>query len=266
MVKRLEDVLGGMEYLGRFIAIGTDENANDVVVYGLTGRSPSSQARRLVLENDVVRTEPTDPETLAKGNPELLVYNCIDASDRRAVIVSNGRQTSKIKSAIGYTSGMDRSISLMAQVMSIPHDGEGIDVTIFEPDEPNYTPRITGMIGADGSIALGIVRNLSGQAIRSFHEVPRHPGIGVGRFIATYAGYNVKPGEQIPSFEGEPIPVQMPSGNAEDIANAVYEALGPKSEQIGVLSPGADFRVGVAVAVINPMQERTYHIINRHKE
>ena len=81
-----------MTYPGRLIALGRDlSGAFNVVIYAITGRSPSSQARRLVAEGNAVWTKPTDPEVLNKGNPDLLVYPALVLG--AGIAVSNGKQT-----------------------------------------------------------------------------------------------------------------------------------------------------------------------------
>ena len=91
-----------MEYPGRVIIIGQDRNArNDVVIYAITGRSPSSQARKLVKESHAIWARPTDEETIKKGNLDLLVYPAIMISG--GIAVGNGRQTPDIKAQMSYS-------------------------------------------------------------------------------------------------------------------------------------------------------------------
>ena len=82
-MKEVTEILKSMEYLGRFFAIGRNPDGLDIVVYGITGRSPSSQARRLILDKQpsqgssaglVIKVEPTDSQILASGNPDLRYF------------------------------------------------------------------------------------------------------------------------------------------------------------------------------------------------
>ena len=89
------EAIAEMEYPGRLIALGRDPTGeHNVVVYAVTGRSPSSQARTLEYNADdnTIFTKPTDPEVLEKGNPDLLLYDAIVMLDD-SVAVSNGKQT-----------------------------------------------------------------------------------------------------------------------------------------------------------------------------
>jgi IMP cyclohydrolase len=103
----------------------------------------------------------------------------------------------------------------------------------FEPDEPNFTPRISGCVF--GGAALSVIkRDGCGCAVRMYFEVPT--ASGRGKLIATYTGVNENP---LPSFSGEPIDVGIPYATADEAARAMYEALAPR--------PGKDdYRVAVA--------------------
>ncbi len=158
---------------------------------------------------------------------------------------------------------------VLAEAFKKPHEIKGdkqslsIDLTRFEPDSPHFTPRISGVVTRKGA-ALHIVKNVEGYPIRDIFEIPLLGGRGKG--ITTYAGQNVLKGEKIPSFEGEPFDVVFQGKTAEEVARDVYEALGPKEEGPGVISPGADFRVGVVVVFYNrSTNEMKSFIINREK-
>lgn len=277
-MKGLENI-ADKEYLGRFIAIGLDKSGlNEIIVYGVTGRSPSSQAREIVindeLEDFAIKTNPTDPEALKKGNEALLIYNCIRAAGpqgEHAFVVSNGAQTDLIHKAY---EGMTlqhvppHSLEALAGAFARPYEVGLIDVTRYEPDEPNYTPRISGIITSEGA-ALHIVK----QAERGYPEhkifgVPMIPG--KGKLIATYTGENVNP---LPSFEGEPLDVEL-DDSPEELAENFYEALKPGHNvgfPVGSVKP--DFRVAVATLFYNREEDLpigkdkaySYHIINRHE-
>lgn len=234
------EALANMEYPGRFIIIGRDiTGGNYVVVYGITGRSKPSQARRLNFVGDGVYVEPTDEEALKKGNPELLIYPAIGFKPG-GIVVSNGRQT------IAIEEKFDASIDPKEILEKALSDWE------YEPDEPNYTPRISGCVTGI-SAALSIIKRAEeGIAERLYFDVSLNSG--KGKLIATYTGANVNP---LPSFQGAPLDVELKGDDAEKTAELVYEALAPKIT-------GNDFRVSVASLYCNPSTgTRKVEIINR---
>ncbi len=234
------ETLSTMEYPGRVIIIGKSPNGNDVIMYAITGRSPSSQARRLEIDdvNRNIFVKPTDEETLKTGQPELLVYSAIMYSN--GVVVGNGKQTEDIHTCI---------------------DKEKVPVDVllngqlnwdYEPDEPNYTPRISGCITDKGAALSVTKRAEDGAVIKHYFDIPMIPG--KGKMIATYTGVNEKP---LPSFVGEPIDVEITANNVEDCVEAMYEALSP--------AEGApDFRVVAASAYIDAEGNVAVKVKNRH--
>jgi IMP cyclohydrolase len=226
-----------MAYPGRIIIIGTSLTGQRVVLYAITGRSPSSQARRLEIDTARSRVfvRPTDEETLKTGNPDLLVYPAIICGT--GIAVSNGTQTEAVFS------------SLSAQAAAVDVLCACLPAWEYEPDAPNFTPRISGCITRGAALSI-IKRAADGSAVRSYFEVPLIPG--TGKMIATYTGANENP---LPSFTGEPQEVGIPWSNPADAAQAVYEALGPK--------PGSpDFRV--AAAAVFAGAEISMQVKNRH--
>jgi len=223
------EALAEMEYPGRVIILGQDKEGYNVVIYGLSGRSPSSQARRLVANNNIVSIDVTDQEQLAKGDPALLVYNAIiNNSVNNVVSVSNGVQTNLIARIV------DRVDIPMPAILPFAFrkpeymttkDGRKIDITTFEPDSPNFTPRISGVSEISGNRAMiAICKRLSsGDLERCFYELALNPGQGF--MVSTYSGKDVGKGEVLPSFVGEPKVVQL-IGDRREIADSVYEAMG----------------------------------------
>lgn len=275
MRKGLE-IISSKEYPGRMILIGQDPaEENQVIVYAITGRSASSQKRKIVADQEqefnAIKTVPTDPAAIEKGIPSLLIYNCIRVFQDN-LIVSNGAQTDMICAAVKNLVKNDHSISpaeVFVEAFRKPHEIKGdkhspsIDLTRFEPDSPHFTPRISGIITRNGA-ALHVVKNVEGHPIKHIFEIPLLNGRGKG--ITTYTGRNVSKGEKIPSFEGEPFDVAFKGETAEEVARDVYEALGPKEEGPGVISSGADFRVGVVVVFYKrSANEMNSFIINREK-
>lgn len=233
--------LTSMSYPGRLIVLGRDGSGERVIViYAVTGRSPSSQARELVRQGDAVWTRPTDPEVLAKGIPDLLVYPALVFG--RGIAVSNGKQTTDI--LIGGSPSAAGTLEA------------GLRAWSYEPDAPIFTPRISGCVLPGPSAALNIIRRGgSGEPERTFHEFV--PERGEGRMISTYAGENADP---LPSFRGDPKILALSEPSAGAMAAAVYEALGPK--------PGSpDFRVAVACVYARAGDPAGLDlaIINRHE-
>ncbi|HLC54225.1 MAG TPA: IMP cyclohydrolase [Candidatus Nanoarchaeia archaeon] len=251
------EALAEMEYPGRFIVLGLDANNRPVAVYGITGRSPSSQARRLVQReinrpffpsvNGII-VEPTDKKILAQGDHSLLIYPAMLFGNEmmgKSISVSNGAQTRDVHLASGTQ-------SLLVALHQAHRRWE------YEPDAPNYTPRISGKIrmSADFDVCavLGIIKKApEGEELveKHYFEVPLAPG--KGRLISTYAGANQNP---LPSFRGEPLPVEIRGNSPEQIARDFYDALEGQD--------GNDFRVSVAVEVIADSGLYVSAIVNRH--
>ena len=213
-----------------------------MVVYGITGRSPSSQARKLVSDKRGVWVQPTEEETLKKGNVDLLVYPAV-LFHERGLAVSNGKQTGDILEALA--SGPD-PIAVLSGALA---------TWDYEPDSPIFTPRISGCV-TRGRAGLSLVRRgPDGTTLRSYFEVPIRPG--AGRFVSTYQGPNRDP---LPGFEGEPLGLSLGAATAREAAEAIYAALAPRM-------PGKDFRVATACVFVDPADvgRRDVHIINRHE-
>lgn len=233
--------LARRDYPGRIIVIGRDNTGKNVfVIYAITGRSPSSQARKLSREGDTLWVNPTGEEIIRQDKVELLVYPAICLS--QGIAVSNGRQTLDIKSRLAH--GQNPS-EILASALSSWN---------YEPDPPIYTPRISGCVVNSQRAALSIIkRGEDGSSLRNIFEVPLIEG--KGWMISTYQGENKDPVE--PS-SGEPQELEFDQDNPNDMAEAVYEALAPREGE-------KDFRVAVA-CVFSPgidVGEFAVSIINR---
>jgi IMP cyclohydrolase len=236
------EALAAMEYPGRIIIIGRGPRGHhDVVIYAITGRSSSSQARRLICDGqETVRSQGTDPERIKEGNERLLIYNCIRKSPD-GLAVSNGAQTDLILETIAGL--RDRGlrfapVEILQRAFARPHVIAGIDLSGYEPDAPAFTPRISGCVMNGAALSM-VKRAPDGTVEREYFEVPLSEG--EGKLITTYAGANVDP---LPSFCGEPVSVQLEGQSAEEQARAVYNCLAPRNSQ-------KDFRVAVAVIFSN---------------
>ncbi len=243
MIQGLES-LSSREYPGRVVIIGQDSSGiNTVIIYAITGRSPSSQARKLAVEENAIWAQPTDEEALKKGNRELLVYPAVRFTTR-GIAVSNGKQTSDVGTALARS---QNAVEVLSSSLS---------TWDYEPDSPIFTPRISGCVLPGRKAALGIIRRgADGASQRKFYDIPLNPGRG--KMITTYSGENKDP---LSSFTGEPVGVGIQAKRADEMAEAVYEALGPEAGK-------DDFRVSVACVFAGDFdtQQNEIYIINRHE-
>jgi IMP cyclohydrolase len=242
MAQGLES-LSAKEYPGRIIIIGRDiTGKNEIVIYAITGRSPSSQARKMELKNEAIWAKPTDEETLKKGNIDLLVYPAILLGN--GIAVSNGKQTKDIKTCLGQSKNPAEVLELAL------HEWD------YEPDAPIFTPRISGCILPQKKAALSIIKRApDGSSIRNIFEIPLKPGRG--KMISTYEGEDKDP---LPAFTGDPIDVEIKEKKADDMAAAVYDALEPAHGK-------KDYRVSVVSVFYGNLNLNEYeiYIINKHE-
>ena len=240
------------DYPGRFIIIGatkdTEGPINAVVVYGITGRSEGSWARKLKpYSGNRVKVDPLTPDTKVDAKQRELIYYTALQYDRFGIAVSNGKQTVDI-----YNSAIWNALSHLFFRKADPIIAlkNGQKKWSYEPDEPNYTPRIGGFINPDGEAALSILKRAEdGSCIRQYFSVPLIRG--TGKLISTYTGVNVNP---LPSFVGEPMDVEISCFMQERIAEEVWHTLKP------------DYRVSVTCLVSNLLDLRNEKpfIINKH--
>lgn len=235
--------LASLEYPGRLIVIGaTPDGGKAAIIYAITGRSPSSQARKLMLREGGIWVQPTDDETLKQGNVDLLVYPAF-LFGKAAIAVSNGKQTADVN--VRLAPGADPVSALSTALAAWD----------FEPDAPIFTPRISGCLVGRGAGLSVVRRGPAGESLRNYFEVGLRPG--EGRLVSTYAGPNANP---LPVFSGEPGFVALPGSTAAETAGAIYRDLGPAGD-------GKDFRVSVACVLV-PLadpERADVHIINRHE-
>ena len=241
MTKGLEKLVE-KEYPGRLIIIGVDETGKNIIVlYAITGRSPSSQARKIEYSDHKFLVKPTDESILKTGNVDLLIYPAILLS--KGIVVSNGKQTDDILAA-------SQDAGNAVQILKT-----SLERWEYEPDAPTFTPRISASILPPTNAAFNIIkRSENGTAQRKYFEIPLVSG--QGKMISTYTGENKDP---LPSFGNSPEDVSLVCSSAEDMAEAVYEAMKPKGETY------EDFRVAVACVYCDLSNSRqyTYSIINR---
>lgn len=174
-------------YPGRGIVIGrTPDGTKAVTAYFIMGRSENSRNRVFVEDGQGIRTQAFDPAKLT--DPSLVIYAPVRVLGNK-IIVTNGDQTDTIYE------GMDRQLTFEQTLRSRE----------FEPDGPNYTPRISGILHIENgkyNYAMSILKSNNGspKACSRFTFAYENPEAGEGHFIHTYIG----DGNPLPSFEGEP--------------------------------------------------------------
>ncbi|WP_312645325.1 IMP cyclohydrolase [Hydrogenoanaerobacterium sp.] len=186
--QRIADLLEGNSYPGRGIILGrSSDGEHAVIAYFIMGRSENSRNRIFVQQDEGIRTQAFDPAKLT--DPSLIIYNPVRVCNGKT-IVTNGDQTDTICNFIARGKSFEDALRTRA----------------FEPDAPNFTPRISGMVEGTG-YKLSILKSANGNAAgaqRYFFEY-ENPSAGLGHFIHTYKC----DGNPIPSFEGEPIPIEI---------------------------------------------------------
>lgn len=234
--------LSSKEYPGRIIIIGQDKSGkNIVVIYTITGRSPSSQARKMECSQDTIWVKPTDKYLLEKGNIDLLIYPSIFCLPH-GIAVSNGKQTVDVMACLAQGESAAEILSFALKNWD------------YEPDIPTYTPRISGCVLPDKNAAMSIIRRSpENKTLKNLFEFPLIPG--KGKMIMTYKGTNQDP---LPPFSGEPLDVEMNASSPQEAAKDIYEALEPGNTK-------TDFRVAVACVFSPDMVSKEFHIhiINR---
>lgn len=195
------------EYPGRGIIIGNSADGKSAVIaYFIMGRSENSRNRVFVEDGNGIRTQAFDPAKLE--DPSLIIYAPVRVLGNKT-IVTNGDQT-------------DTIYELMDKQMTFE---QALRTREFEPDAPNYTPRISGIVHRiDGGFnyALSILKSADGDpaSCRRYTFSYNNPIPGHGHFIHTY----MHDGNPLPSFEGEPKQIAVPN-SAEELADMLWQNL-----------------------------------------
>ena len=227
----LNEYLASNEYPGRGIAVAKAPDGRQMFIgYFIMGRSENSRNRVFdpVPERGGICTMAADPDKLE--DPSLIIYNPV-LTLGKTHIVTNGDQTDTIYD------GMSRGKSF----------ADSLRTRTFEPDGPNYTPRISGAVTPDGKYALSILKSMDGDpscCCRYFFEYDR-PLAGTGHFISTYMG----DGSPLPSFEGEPRRCALTAQSAEELSNALWEALNEQNK-VSLFVRYLDLETGESETVI----------------
>lgn len=194
-------------YPGRGIIIGRSaDGTKAVTAYFIMGRSENSRNRIFVEDGEGIRTQAFDPSKLT--DPSLIIYAPVRVLGNKT-IVTNGDQTDTIYE------GMDRQLTFEQSLRSRE----------FEPDAPNYTPRISGILHIENgkySYAMSILKSNNGDPSQCNRYTFAYENCvpGEGHFIHTYMG----DGNPLPSFEGEPKLVEIPN-SMEKFTNMLWNNL-----------------------------------------
>ena len=208
----LEKELSGNSYPGRGIVIGKSADGKyAVTAYFIMGRSENSRNRVFVEDGQGIRTQAFDPSKLT--DPSLIIYAPVRVLGNKT-IVTNGDQTDTIYE------GMDKQMTFEQSLRSRE----------FEPDGPNYTPRISGLIDQSNngfSYALSILKSADGDpsSCQRYTFSYSNPIAGVGHFIHTYEG----DGNPLPSFSGEPQKIAV-SGDIDAFTEMLWNSLNAENK------------------------------------
>lgn len=191
-------------YPGRGILLGATPAGRSLIAYFIMGRSVNSRNRIFIEEKDGIRTEAFDVSKLS--DPSLIIYHPV----RRfgdSMIVTNGDQSDTVRDYL--SAGRDFHGALMTRE--------------FEPDAPNYTPRISGLLRGDGSYTLSILKSADGDpaVCQRFFYSYGAAAKGQAHFISTYVGF----GSPIPSFSGEPVCVATEDWSAAELIEKLWDSM-----------------------------------------
>lgn len=225
----LQTLLRENPYPGRGILLGRSAGGNQsVLAYFIMGRSENSRNRVFVRTEDGIRTQAHDPSKMT--DPTLIIYHPVRILGD-SVVVTNGDQTDTVRDTLAA----GRSFR------------DALETRAFEPDEPNYTPRISGLLETDGRYRLSILKSAGGDpacCCRYYFEYGT-PLPGVGHLIHTYQG----DGSPLPSFEGEPVPVSLTAPDARSLADRLWSSLNAENK-VALFVRYADLATGAADDVI----------------
>lgn len=203
----LEKELRENSYPGRGIVLGRSKDGKKAVAaYFIMGRSENSRNRIFAEEGQGIRTQAFDPSKLV--DPSLIIYAPVRVLGN-TTIVTNGDQTDTIYE------GLEKGLTFEQSLRSRE----------FEPDAPNYTPRISGVMEIENGVyqyALSILKSSNGNpdSCLRYTYTYENPLPGEGSFIHTYLG----DGNPLPSFEGEPKRVEIPD-SLDEFAAMLWSSL-----------------------------------------
>ena len=205
-VNDIAELIRDNPYVGRGIVLGKSADGKcAVAAYFIMGRSKNSRNRVFTKREGALFTEPYDPSLVE--DPSLIIYAAVREHEGR-LIVTNGDQTDTVYEGLGAGKSF----------------AEALRAREFEPDAPNFTPRISGMITfgkEDFTYDMSILKSADAEGSACARYTFEYPALaGLGHFLHTY----VTDGDPIPTFQGEPERVAI--GNDIDaFTSALWEAL-----------------------------------------
>ena len=199
------DYLAAKEYPGRGIILGKSEDNRAAFAYFIMGRSTNSRNRVFEVSNDDIRTKAFDESLLS--DPSLIIYSPVRVLGKK-IIVTNGDQTDTIYEYLKDKKTFE----------------DALYTRTFEPDAPNFTPRISGLIDIESGLKLklSILKSDEGdesQSLRFFYNYD-NPKPGEGFLIHTYKENS----DPLKSFEGEPIKVSL-KGSIDEFSDSLWNSL-----------------------------------------
>ena len=225
----IAEYLGKNTYPGRGVMLGRSADGKSAVIgYFIMGRSVNSRNRIFTETEDGIRTQAFDESKME--DPSLIIYHPVRELNG-STIVTNGDQTDTVR-------------DFMAEGKTFR---EALLTREFEPDGPNYTPRISGLLNPDGSYQLSILKSLDGDpacCCRYFYEYDK-PQAGFGHIIHTY----MTDGDPLPSFEGEPVKLTVDAPDAAAMAELLWNSLNGDNK-VSLFVRYIDLATGAAETVI----------------
>ncbi len=220
----LYELLRGNIYPGRGIVVGCSEDGSKLMVaYFIMGRSENSRNRVFVETADGIRTQAFDPAKMV--DPSLIIYHPVRRVGNK-LVVTNGDQTDTIRDFL------ERGQSFV----------EALQTRCFEPDAPNYTPRISAMASLGGeklSYDMSILKCADAEGSGCNRFTFSYAAVrGVGHFLHTYVG----DGNPIPSFVGEPEPVAIVD-DLDTFAQKVWANLN-EANKVSLYVSATDWQTG----------------------
>ena len=218
----LSAYLSSNSYPGRGVLLGRSGKYG-VIAYFIMGRSVNSRNRIFAATEDGIRTQAFDPAKMT--DPSLIIYHPVRKLADGRWIVTNGDQTDTIRDYL--TAG--KTVR------------EALATREFEPDCPNYTPRISGILNPDGSYELSILKSSDGDpacCVRSYftYDAPKD---GEGHLIHTYE----ENGDPLPSFAGEPRRVRV-EGDLDRFTETLWASLN-ECNKVSLYTAFVDLETGV---------------------
>ncbi len=212
-VSTIANELNSLAYHGRGIIIGkSSDGKNAITAYFIMGRSENSRNRVFVAEGDAMRTKAYDESKMI--DPHLIIYYPVRVLGNKT-IVTNGDQT-------------DTVYRLMDKQMTFE---QALRTREFEDDNPNFTPRISGIIhceNGDMNYAMSILKSADGDSssCERFTYAYSNPVAGRAKFIHTYNG----DGNPLPSYEGEPKTLELPNVGIDSLTDLIWNNLNQENK------------------------------------